>query len=190
MPKIAPLKWAQRDDRVFITFSIFDAKDTTIDFTEDKVVFKCTSGDQAYETTINLLHPIEAEKSTYKVHGNTVACCVFKKGGDDLKSEPWERLTTEPSKMVKHFVGIDWALWKDDDEEAPAMGGFPGMGGFDMSQFGNMAGMEGLGGMGGMGGLGGMGGMGDDDLEGLGEEDEEDAPAAESTEEVQEAPSA
>ena len=180
MTKIAPLKWAQRDDRVFITFSVFDAKDTAIEFTDEKIVFSCKSGEQAYATTINLLRPIDADKSTYKVHGTTVACCVFKKTGDDISTEPWERLTTEPTRAVKHYVSIDWALWKDEDAEDQPQ--FPGMGNFDMSQFGNMANM------GGMGGLGGMEGMGDDDdedLEGLGEEGEEnDAAAAEPAEEA------
>eukprot|EP00009_Paramoeba_aestuarina_P000657 CAMPEP_0201507464 /NCGR_PEP_ID=MMETSP0161_2-20130828/1117_1 /ASSEMBLY_ACC=CAM_ASM_000251 /TAXON_ID=180227 /ORGANISM="Neoparamoeba aestuarina, Strain SoJaBio B1-5/56/2" /LENGTH=185 /DNA_ID=CAMNT_0047901831 /DNA_START=38 /DNA_END=595 /DNA_ORIENTATION=- len=185
MTKLAPLKWAQRDDRVFITFLVADATDVNIDFQEETIVFQCTSGDQKYRTTINLLNPIKLEEATYKVHGQSVACCVFKKIEGEEKQEPWERLTKEPARQVKHYVGIDWSLWKDDDEEAP---GFPGMGNFDMSQFGNMGGMGGLGGMGGMDGMQGMGDLSDeDDDEAFKEEEkEEDAPATEATPEASE----
>ena len=43
MPKTAPVKWAQQDDRVFITFLVADAAEVSVDWSDSNVVFTCTA---------------------------------------------------------------------------------------------------------------------------------------------------
>lgn len=52
---IAPVKWAQRKDSLYITISLADVKDHTIDLTEKKITFSGVSGGQAYTLDLELV---------------------------------------------------------------------------------------------------------------------------------------
>ena len=55
---IAPVKWAQRKDSLYITISLADVKDHTIDLTEKKITFSGVSGNQAYTLDLELVSAI------------------------------------------------------------------------------------------------------------------------------------
>ena len=52
---IAPVKWAQRKDSLYITISLADVKDHTIDLSEKKITFSGVSGNQAYTLDLELV---------------------------------------------------------------------------------------------------------------------------------------
>lgn len=52
---IAPVKWAQRKDSLYVTISLADVKDHTIDLTERKITFKGVSSGQAYHLDLELV---------------------------------------------------------------------------------------------------------------------------------------
>ena len=132
--KVAPVQWAQRDDRVLLSFIVPDAENVNVEFKNEQIVFTCASHESIYHTTLNLFGGIKVEKCTYKVHGNKVAVCVIKDEVTEGTKTEWDRLTKEPVKTTRHFISVDWFLWKDKDED-------PLGGDFDMSQFGGMDGM-------------------------------------------------
>merc|ERR1711916_146558 len=192
----APIKWAQRKDRVFVTLGVQDVTGETISLTETKLSFSGTDGSGVgYATDIEFFEEIDAAASSYVVRPRAVEFLIMKKEQEE-DAEHWPRLTK--AKIKAPWLACDWSKYVDPDEEDQAddsglgdfgmggmggMGGPGGVGGMDLSQL--MAGMGGAGGMGGMGGMpdlsammAGMGGAGgdsdDDDIPGL--DDEDDGP--------------
>ena len=190
----APIKWAQRKDRVFLTLGVQDVTGETISLTDSKLVFSGTSGSGvSYSTDIEFFEEIDSGASSYVVRPRAVEFLIMKKEQEE-DAEHWPRLTK--AKIKAPWLACDWSKYVDPDEEDQAddsglgdfgMGGMGGAGGMDLSQL--MAGMGGAGGMGGMGGgsggmpdlsamMAGMGGAGgdsdDDDIPGL--DDEDDGP--------------
>merc|ERR1712065_42703 len=176
----APIKWAQRKDRVFVTLGVQDVTGETISLTETKLSFSGTDGSGVgYATDIEFFEEIDAAASSYVVRPRAVEFLIMKKEQEE-DAEHWPRLTK--AKIKAPWLACDWSKDVDPDEEDQAddsglgdfgmggMGGPGGMGGMDLSQL--MAGMGGAGGMGGMGGAGGD--SDDDDIPGL--DDEDDGP--------------
>eukprot|EP00760_Papus_ankaliazontas_P007682 PhM_4_TR13457/c0_g1_i1/m.51017/K15730/PTGES3; cytosolic prostaglandin-E synthase len=138
MTKLPPTQWAQREDCVLVSFVLPDATNVKLDTTANTLAFSCDALSNKYSVKLNLLHDIKPDQTSYKIHGSKVACCLFKVAAT---GEIWERLTKEPVKNFKHFISVDWAMWKDPEDAAEQ--GYGDMN-FDMSQFQGM--------MGGMGG--------------------------------------
>eukprot|EP00758_Cryptobia_borreli_P006112 Tbor_TRINITY_DN5083_c0_g4::TRINITY_DN5083_c0_g4_i1::g.14240::m.14240/K15730/PTGES3; cytosolic prostaglandin-E synthase len=115
----APVKWAERKDKLFITVETSNASNVNVKFTEESIsvsgegkTAKMLDGG-LFNFTINLKHRIEPGKGSYKVLGQGIEICAIK-----AESGPyWERLTKEPSKTTKNWLSSDWNLWKDEDEE-------------------------------------------------------------------------
>ena len=123
---------------------------------------------------MELFEPVVKAESKWNTKGRNTIISVSKK--DKEQEEWWPRLTKEKGKNP--LITIDWAKWKDPDEDEEiddptagmdmnAMGGAGGMPGMPgMGGAGGMPGMPGMGGAGGMGGMdlasmmGGMGGAG------------------------------
>jgi hypothetical protein len=57
---IAPVKWAQRKDSLYVTISLSDVTDYAIDVTERKITFTGTSGGQAYKLDLELVRQLAA----------------------------------------------------------------------------------------------------------------------------------
>lgn len=180
----APVKWAQRKDKLFITVEVKDATKVNVDFQEKTItvtgtgINKVSQTDASdFKTVLNLAGEIDPTKSTFHTTGFSIQVCAIKK---EVSDEHWPKLTVEAAKTLKNWLSVDWALWKDEDEEKEGekvdfggyggdMGGMGGMGGMPPGMMGGMPGMGGAGGAGGMGGMdmqqlmaqmGGMGGMG------------------------------
>lgn len=162
--KFPPLKWAQRADQVFITIELADCSDikTDIDEANQKLIFGATVTKDGvttnYALDLELFEPIVKAGSKWNTKGRNVIFSVEKK--DKEADEWWPRLTKEKGKNP--LITIDWAKWKDQDEEDEGAGGDDPMAGMDMNAFGGgMGGMPGMGGMG-MPGMGGAGAGGFD----------------------------
>eukprot|EP00605_Chrysophyceae_sp_TOSAG23-4_P001933 GSChrysophyteH1.ASY1.ANO1.2138.1 assembled CDS len=140
----APCKWAQRTDTLYLTISLADVTDESIDVTEKSFQFSGKSNGLTYEVKFDFFKEIDVKDSIWKVLPNSVQMKLTKKEKDE---EFWPRLTTDKIKE-KNTVTIDWDRYVDEDEQD---------GDFDDS---NLAGGQGMPGMGGMGGMPGMGGMG------------------------------
>uniref|UniRef100_A0A7N0VCA9 Co-chaperone protein p23 n=1 Tax=Kalanchoe fedtschenkoi TaxID=63787 RepID=A0A7N0VCA9_KALFE len=198
MSRHPEVKWAEREDKVFITVQLPNAADAKVVLEPEGVFGFTASGGadkQPYEIKLNLHDKVNVEESKINVGPRNVFCIIEK-----AEKQWWKKLVKDVK--TPHYVKVDWDKWVDEDDDEPAGGaGDLDMGGMDFSKFSDMGGMGGLGGMGGMGGLeglggmggmSGMGGMGDfDDTEDEGEElsshEEKDEGKAEATEKPKEA---
>lgn len=146
------VKWAEREDKVYMTFELADAKDVEIAIEKDKITFSASSGGEQYAETIAFYKAISSEKSTYAVTARQVFCVLVKED-----AEWWSRLLPAAAGKMNN-VHVDFDKWADeDDDEAQDID----TSGFDMQSM--MAGMGGgAGGMPGMMGGGGPGGGGMD----------------------------
>ncbi len=52
---IAPVKWAQRKDSLYVTISLADVKDQKIDVTSKKLTFTGTSGGKSYSLNLEFV---------------------------------------------------------------------------------------------------------------------------------------
>jgi len=171
------VKWAQRDDSVFLTVQLSEAKDIKLEITpEGKFSFSAKGGpdQKEYAVEIELFGEINVDDSKQLINTQKIFCTMMKKEASD---EYWPRL--QKVKSREHWLKIDFDKWKDADESededkpdnydqagmqgmgggmpgmgGPPGGGMPGMGGgpggFDMEAM--MKQMQGMGG----GGAGGM----------------------------------
>jgi len=149
------VKWAQREDKVFITVEITDSVDPKIELTAEKLVIAAKGGPDKkdYAVSLEFYEEVDPAESKQAINANKLFFTVARKEA----GEYWPRL--QKLKTKEHWLKIDFAKWKDEDDsgddEKPddygqgmeGMGGPPGMGG----------GPPGMGGMG--GGPPGMGGM-------------------------------
>jgi len=172
MSLVPEFRWAENDEKVFLTIEVSDAKDVKVSITTDAFSF---SG-KNYKLDFKFKKSVNAEKSSYAVRDRGVEVLL-------VKAEPgfWLHLLADKN-LYKNRVKIDWDLWKDeddDDEKKPAAnfgmggGGDDEFGGFDPSSMGGGGGFPGGGFPGGgfPGGAGGFPGgpQGDDS-------DDEDLP--------------
>jgi len=136
------VKWAQRDDSVWLTIEVKDPKDVKVDLLKDSLNFSANSSDgKHYAFSIELNAAVSVEESKHSVKRSVE---IY------LKKETKESWNT-PMKGQKNWFAVDWTKWadSDDEDEKPE---------FDHG---------GMGGMGDMGGMGGMGGMNDFDMSSL-----------------------
>jgi len=158
MSTVTPaVKWAERDDRLFVTVEAPGAKAEEVQVVlEDggKFEFKW----KEYALSCELLKEVVKEKSKWAFGGRGVVFDIVKKD-----SGYWNKLFKVPAGKPT-WLGVDWARWKDeDDDDDEAQDPMAGMGGMDFS---SLMGNGGMGGMdfGGMGGMGDLGGDDDDDM--------------------------
>jgi len=159
MSKTPSLIWAQRHDKVFVTFTEQDLTTAEVQFADGLLSIKATSkgGEYKLENMPLWLEIIPDESKWFK---NDRALVVSLKKKD---SEYWDGLTTD--KGLKKFIKVDFSKFCEEDD--PEYTGQIAMTGMDEGGMGGMGGMPGMGGMGGMPGMGGMGGMGGMDMEAM-----------------------
>ncbi|XP_076883801.1 uncharacterized protein OsI_027940-like, partial [Bidens hawaiensis] len=168
------VKWAQREDKVFITVVLADTKDAKVNLAPEGVfTFSAKAGQHEYDLKLELFDKVNVEESKINIGERSIFCILE-------KAEPkwWNKLLSGDAK-TPHYVKVDWDKWADEDDDAgPAD---LDMGGMDFSKFGDMGmggmGMPGMGGMG-MPGMGGMPDMGD--FMGGDDEDSDEGEEAES----------
>ncbi|XP_071716499.1 uncharacterized protein OsI_027940-like [Rutidosis leptorrhynchoides] len=166
MSRHPEVKWAQREDKLFITVVLADTKDAKVDLAPEGVfTFTAKAGQHEYDLKLELFDKVNVEESKISIGERSIFCILE-------KAEPkwWNKLLGGDAK-TPHYVKVDWDKWVDEDDDAGPAADLD-MGGMDFSKFGDMGGMGGMGGMGmpGMGGMGmpGMGGMGMPGMGGMG----------------------
>ena len=166
---IPAVKWAERNDRVFVTVEAPGAKADDVQVVlEDNGKFEFRW--KQYALVAELLKEIVKENSQWAFTGRSVVFDIVKKD-----EGYWNKLFKVPAGKFA-WLTVDWARWKDEDDDEDEDGADP-MAGMDFSSL-----MNGGGGMDGMN-FGDMGGDDDDDddmpdLEGDVPEDDEAAAAA------------
>ncbi|XP_057439284.1 uncharacterized protein OsI_027940 isoform X2 [Lotus japonicus] len=127
------VKWAQREDKVYITVQLPDSKDAKVDLTPDGVFTFTASagaGDKPYEVKLELFDKVNVEESKINIGVRSIFSVVQK-----AESGWWKRLLRGEGKPP-HYVKVDWDKWVDEDEEDVVAE--PDMGGMDFSKFGGM----------------------------------------------------
>jgi hypothetical protein len=176
MSLLAPVKWAQRKESLYLTINLPDVQGEEIQLTPTTLTFHGTSQGNEYHLDFEFFDEVDSEGSKWTVLDRSIQMNIMKKDQD--RDEHWPRLLKDKA-LEKTNVTIDWDKFVDEDEDdeenkfdmsafgnggmdfGGGMGGMPGMGGMGgMPGMGGMGGMPGMGGMGGMPGMGGMGGMG------------------------------
>ncbi|KAF6142605.1 hypothetical protein GIB67_015091, partial [Kingdonia uniflora] len=167
MSRHPEIKWAQREDKVYLTVLLSDAKNTKVNL-EPEGVFSFSgsagSGDNLYEVKLNLFDKVNVEESKINTGLRSIFCVIEK------AEKGWWKKLLRGDEKTPHYVKVDWDKWVDEDEDTGPAADMD-TGGMDFSKFGGMEGMGGMPGMGGMGGGmdmasmmagmgGGMGGMG------------------------------
>ena len=147
--RIPHVLWAQRKDVVYLTFEVVEAQDEAINVTDTNVSFSATqrdSGDR-YVVSFDLYDKVDPSATVEHKTDRAISVTLTKA---DKEAPFWPRLVSDKKKP--HFLGTDFARWKDEDEvsEGDLDPSF-GRGGMDFSQLASMAG----GGFPGMGGFGG-----------------------------------
>lgn len=147
---ITPMvKWAQREDKVFVTVEVTNSNDVKIDIApEGKLTCSGKFGpDQAeFESTLEFHAGFDVEASKQLCNQNRLFFTLAKK-----EEGWWPRVTKEKVKLA--WLKIDFDKWKDEDDDGEE----------DKPDNYDQAGMQGMGGgmpgMGGPPGAGGPGGM-------------------------------
>lgn len=156
LPKLI---WAQRFDKVFVTFEQLNTTDVKVTFSEGLLSLEAETATHKYQLeNMALWAEIDTEESKWSANDRAVVISLKKKD-----CQWWDALTKE--KQYKKFIKADFSKWCDE-EDKEYTGGFGsdvdhiGGGGMDMSQM--MGGMD-LDGMMGGGGMGSMPSMECDD---------------------------
>jgi len=144
--KTAPVKWAQRKDSLYVTISLSDVTDHSINLTDKVLTFSGKSDGKNYSVELTFFKDVQTEGSVWNVLPMSIQMKINKKEKDE---EFWPRLLLDKQKE-KTNVTVDWAKYVDEDEEKEGfnmdaldggmdfggMGGFPGMGGMGSMDFG------------------------------------------------------
>ncbi|XP_019188478.1 PREDICTED: uncharacterized protein Os08g0359500-like isoform X3 [Ipomoea nil] len=152
MSRHPEVKWAQREDKIYITVLLADAKNPKVNLEPEGVfTFSATAGaeNHLYEFKIELQDKVNVEESKINIGVRNIFCVLEKE-----EKKWWNKLLREGKPP--HYVKVDWDKWVDEDEDNGPPSDLD-LGGMDFSKFGDMGGMGGMG----MPGMGGMG-MGDD----------------------------
>ncbi|GER33005.1 HSP20-like chaperones superfamily protein [Striga asiatica] len=167
MSRHPEVKWAEREDKVYLTVLLPDAKNPKVNVDPDGTfTFSAAAGsdNNLYEVKLNLLDKVNVEESKINIGVRNIFCVLEK-----AEKKWWTKLLHGDEK-TPHYLKVDWDKWVDEDDDTGAPSDLD-LDGMDFSKFGDMGGM---GGMGDMSGLGGMGGFGDSDAMGDDFEDSDD----------------
>ncbi|CAI9266531.1 unnamed protein product [Lactuca saligna] len=114
MSRHPTLKWAQRDDLLYITIDLPDAKAVNLKLEpEGKFYFSATSGADniPYEIDINLYDNVNVDESKANVGSRNIVYIVKKE-----ESKWWSRLLKQEGRTPT-FIKVDWNKWVDEDEQ-------------------------------------------------------------------------
>ncbi|PAA71091.1 hypothetical protein BOX15_Mlig034517g2, partial [Macrostomum lignano] len=147
----APVKWAQRNDKLYLTICLEDVQNKQLDLTSNRLTFTGVGGTdrKPHSTVIDFYAEVNPDESLQMANDREIVMSIRKK-------EPgpyWPRLTAD--KVKRHWIKTDFNRWVDEDE---GPGGDEDGGGFGANdnQLESMLAQMG-GGFGGAGG--GAGGM-------------------------------
>nr|GEV87889.1 putative HSP20-like chaperone [Tanacetum cinerariifolium] len=128
------IKWAQREDKVYITVVLANTKDAKVSLAPEGVSsFSATAGQYSYDLKLELADKVNVDESKINIDERSIFCILE-------KAEPkwWNKLLKGDAK-TPHYVEVDWDKWVDEDDEAGLAADLD-MGGMDFSKFGDMGG--------------------------------------------------
>jgi len=111
MAVVAPAKWAQREDTIFLRFCVADLQDVKVTFEKERIKFSAKDGQKQYENDIPVFKEIDCEKSGYQEKGRSVDCLIYK---SNTTEDYWPRLTRDKVKL--HWLTVDFSRWRDEDD--------------------------------------------------------------------------
>ncbi|KAI9308025.1 HSP20-like chaperone [Cunninghamella echinulata] len=173
MPLHPIVSWAERAEFIYLTVNVSDITEPKIELTPTKFVFKGKGEKEQneYECEIEFNKTVNVEKSKQHLTARNLTMIIYK--AEDSQGY-WNKLQ-KGGKL--NFLKVDFAKWRDEDEEddqpdpmnnmGDLMSG-QGMGGMDFSQFLNNPDLQNMAG-------GDEGDSDDDELEG---DEEQQAPAS------------
>nr|GEY53809.1 putative HSP20-like chaperone [Tanacetum cinerariifolium] len=121
------IKWAQREDKVYITVVLADTKDAKVNLAPEGVFsFSATAGQYAYDLKLELADKVNVDESKINIDERSIFFILE-------KAEPkwWNKLLKGDAK-TPHYVKVDWDKWVDEDDEAGLAADLD-MGGLDFS---------------------------------------------------------
>ncbi|GKB94746.1 putative HSP20-like chaperone [Tanacetum coccineum] len=119
------IKWAQREDKVYITVVLADTKKVNL-APECVFSFSATAGQHAYDLKLELADKVNVDESKINIGERSIFCILE-------KAEPkwWNKLLKGDAK-TPNYVKVDWDKWVDEDDEAGPATNLD-MGGMDFS---------------------------------------------------------
>jgi hypothetical protein len=114
MALAAPIRWAQRKDKVLVTVGVIDVRDPVLTIEGTNFTFSGKAGETSYANTVELYAEVDHHASKYLVRPRGVEIALVKKDA----SVWWPRLAKGMAKL--HWLTVDWSRWVDssDDERA------------------------------------------------------------------------
>ncbi|KAL2485764.1 HSP20-like chaperones superfamily protein [Abeliophyllum distichum] len=137
MSRHPEVKWAEREDLVYLTVLLPDAKNPKVNLDPEGVfTFSATAGtdNNLYELKLNLHDKVNVEESKINIGVRNMFCVLEK-----AEKKWWKKLLRGDEK-VPHYVKVDWDKWVDEDDDDTGPADFD-MGGMDFSKFGDMGGL-------------------------------------------------
>lgn len=119
-PESTPhLTWAQRREKIFITWDYIGAQDVSVDFGESELSFRARVGDKTYAMG-NVPLSGKVVPAECKWFGNDRCVqAILKKA----EAEWWDTLVAD--KTYKPYVKVDWSKWvEEEDAEYDGPGAF------------------------------------------------------------------
>ncbi|XAR58449.1 hypothetical protein NMG60_11013840 [Bertholletia excelsa] len=139
MSRHPEVKWAQRQDKVYITVLLPDSKNAKVNLDpEGGFTFSASAGaeNHLYELKLDLFDKVNVEESKINIGVRSIICVLEK-----ADHKWWKKLLRGDGKPP-HYLKVDWDKWVDEDEDNGGTGDLD-FGGMDFSKFGNMEDMGG-----------------------------------------------
>jgi hypothetical protein len=114
MALAAPVRWAQRKDKVLVTVGVIDVRDPVLKIEGTKFTFTGTAGQTSYANSVELFNEIDEAQSKYVVRPRGVEIALAKKD----TSVWWPRLVKPTGKL--HWLTVDWSRWVDSSDDEPS----------------------------------------------------------------------
>ncbi|GKC19553.1 putative HSP20-like chaperone [Tanacetum coccineum] len=119
------IKWAQREDKVYITVVLADTKKVNL-APECVFSFSATAGQHAYDLKLELADKVNVDESKINIGERSIFCILE-------KAEPkWWNKLLKGDANTPNYVKVDWDKWVDEDDEAGPATNLD-MGGMDFS---------------------------------------------------------
>jgi len=103
--------WAQNKDVLFLTVSVEDCKNPTIDIKDTTLHFKGKGGSKDFEVLLTFNKDIDPSQSKKKITDREIVLQLTK---TQESKGFWPRLLKESKKP--HYLRTDFARWKDEDD--------------------------------------------------------------------------
>jgi len=107
---IAPVRWAQRSESLYVTIALADVVDHAIELKENGLTFAGKSNGKSYALDLEFFGEVEKEGSVWNVLPGSIQMKLSKK---DKEAEFWPRLLKDKIKE-KTNVTVDWDRYVDE----------------------------------------------------------------------------